>query len=371
MSILALAVASLLACAQSQISAESRPSRPAPTHAEPLPGIHVFSTAPYGDVGLDGNSIAIVGDDGILVFDSNGTPDAAQAVLSEIRKISRAPVRYLVHSHWHWDHWYGAEVYAREFPGLTLIAHEKTRELMAGPAIEFNRPGLERDLPAHIAAVEKAVADRRTGLGAADQKDAAALERHLAMDRWFLQQKRAVHPTLPNLTFRDRLTIHLGGRSVEVRHEERAITPGDAYLWLPAEKALVTGDLLIHPVTFALFCYPSGWIATLRKLEALRPEVVIPGHGATLRGSEHLALTRELLERELAAAREAKAAGEGQEPCKKRLLGDPEFCELRKKITGGDASVEATFELYLVDWFLSRAFAELEAPLDDGIPTER
>src|SRR5688572_1889274 len=110
----------------------------APKKTEVAPGIFVFSTPPYGDVGLDGNSIVIVSSDGVLVFDSNGTPAAAAAVLAEIRRITDRPVRYLVHSHWHWDHWYGAEVYKEAFPGVQIISHEKTRQMMMGPALEFN-----------------------------------------------------------------------------------------------------------------------------------------------------------------------------------------------------------------------------------------
>src|SRR5687768_2438402 len=80
-------------------------SRPAPKKIEIAPGVYVFMTAPYGAVGLDGNSIVVTSNDGVLVFDSNGTPAAAAAVLAEIRAITKQPVRYVVHSHWHWDHW--------------------------------------------------------------------------------------------------------------------------------------------------------------------------------------------------------------------------------------------------------------------------
>ena len=108
----------------------------------------------HGAYGLDGNSVVILGDDGVLVFDANGTPAAAESVLADIRRMTSAPVRYLVLSHWHWDHWYGAEAYASEFPGVVIVAHERTRALMAGPAIAFNKPGLDTQLPGHIAEVE-------------------------------------------------------------------------------------------------------------------------------------------------------------------------------------------------------------------------
>ena len=63
-------------------------NRPAPARTELAPGILLFQTPSYGDVGLDGNSIAVASRDGVLVFDTNGTPAAAAAVLAEIRAIT-------------------------------------------------------------------------------------------------------------------------------------------------------------------------------------------------------------------------------------------------------------------------------------------
>src|SRR3954466_10602842 len=107
-------------------------ARPAPQRIDVAKGVYLFVSQPYGDVGLDGNSIAIVGRDAVLVFDTNGTPASAASVLSEIRKITGTPVRYIVNSHWHWDHWYGTEVYKAAFPAAKVIAHEKTKAMMAG-----------------------------------------------------------------------------------------------------------------------------------------------------------------------------------------------------------------------------------------------
>jgi glyoxylase-like metal-dependent hydrolase (beta-lactamase superfamily II) len=129
-----------------------------PTRIEVAEGVHVFMTPPYGDVGLDGNSVVVLSKDGVLVFDTNGTPAAAEAVLNEIRKLTDKPVKYLVNSHWHWDHWYGTEVYRRAFPGVQVITHEKTRELMMGPALAFNQPGLDEQLPGYLDDLRKRVA---------------------------------------------------------------------------------------------------------------------------------------------------------------------------------------------------------------------
>ncbi|HEY7288858.1 MAG TPA: MBL fold metallo-hydrolase [Vicinamibacterales bacterium] len=86
-------------------------NRPTPVRTELAPGIFLFTTPGYGDVGLDGNSVVVLSNDGVLVFDSNGTPAASAAILTEIRRLTEQPVRYVVNSHWHWDHWYGTETY--------------------------------------------------------------------------------------------------------------------------------------------------------------------------------------------------------------------------------------------------------------------
>ena len=325
----------------------------APARTEVAPGVHLFVTPPYGDVGLDGNSIAIVGTDGVLVFDANGTPAAAEAVIAEIRKLTDRPVNWLVISHWHWDHWYGAEAYAAAFPGLAIVAHEKTAALMRGPAIEFNRPGLERDLPGYVAYLEAEVAK-------------GAANRHRLEDaRAFLKAKKSVKHTFPTVTFRDRMEIAIGGSTVEVRHEEPAVTPGDAYLWLPKERILASGDLLDHPITFALSCYPSGWIRTLEKLDSLDAATIVPGHGAAMRDETHLHATLDVL-REL--LKSGKAARErGLDPDAARAEIGPRIAALRDRVTGGDAALNAAFDVQMADWFLHRVWDECAGPLGDAI----
>ena len=362
-SVAALFVVAVACSSATAVRAAAPPANP--QHSEPVSGVHVFQTAPYGDVGLDGNSAAIVTSDGVLVFDANGTPAAARAVIAQIRKLTKQPVRYLVLSHWHWDHWYGAEVYAKEFPGLIIVAHERTRALMAGPAVEFNRPGLESQLPGHIRQVEDAAAKARSGLR---REEAAKHEAHAAEDRAFLEAKRSVSFTLPTLTFADSLTVYLGGREIQVRSPGRAITPGDAYLYLPGDRVLVTGDLLVNPITFALFCHPSGWIAALERLDAFDAAWIVPGHGAPMRSEKLLQDTHELLVRQRKLALALKAEGRSVEYAKKEVLLDAEVRRLREAIAGLDPSPQEMFNLYLVDWFVQRVYDEADGRLDDAIP---
>lgn len=339
----------VLACAISVSAQERR----APTRTEISPGIYVFSTPPYGDVGLDGNAIAITSRDGVLVFDSNGTPSAAAMVLSQIRSLTSQPVRYVVNSHWHWDHWYGTEAYLQAFPDLRVIAHEKTRELMRGPALEFNRPGLERDLPAYVANVERRAATDE------------ALKPVAAADRVFLEEKRNVHHVLPNMTFTDRLTIALGERHIEVLNEGRGVTPGDAIVYLPHEKVLLVGDLIVNPITFALGCYPSEWVQVLERIDRLDADVIVTGHGTPLRDKSLLHETLDVFRTLLREGRAAKERGLTADEAKEAIF--PMLHQTMVKITRDDAKLNGDFKVQMVDWYLHRVYDELDGALTDAI----
>ncbi len=92
-------------------------------------GIYQFVTAPDGYV-PNGNSVVIVNENDVLVFDTFTRPSTARTLLAEIRKITDKPVRYVVNSHHHPDHWSGNEVFAQAFPDLEIIASEESRQFM-------------------------------------------------------------------------------------------------------------------------------------------------------------------------------------------------------------------------------------------------
>lgn len=354
--VFSIALASLAA-------ASAAPPRPAPTMVTIADGIYLFQTAPYGDAGLDGNSIAIVSTDGVLVFDTNGTPAAAAAVLAEIRKLTSQPVRYVVNSHWHWDHWYGTAVYQTAFPDLRVVAHEATRRMMMGPALEFNKPGLDEQLPGYIKSLEGALAKAQATTPA--PANLPRITQALDDARYFLDQKRSVTHVFPNVTFSDRLTLHLGEREIQVLHYDRAVTPGDTFLYLPKERVLITGDLLVNPISFALSCYPTGWLTTLERMDALDAAVIVPGHGDPLRDKTLMHATMDVFRVLLREGKASKAKGLDPDQAREAIM--PGLSSLMTTIAGIDARRQAAFQSQLVDWYLHRVYDELNGPLTDAI----
>jgi glyoxylase-like metal-dependent hydrolase (beta-lactamase superfamily II) len=354
---LAAALACLLPLASSGQDART------PVRTELAPGVFLFSTPPYGDVGLDGNAIAILSNSGVLVFDSNGTPAAAAAVLAQIRTLTSQPVRYVVNSHWHWDHWYGTETYQRAFPDVRIVAHEKTRAMMMGPALDFNRPGVEQQLPGYIQSMEKRVATMEAANPPAPGLPAA--RRLLDEDRFFLQQKAGVRLAFPNLTYSHRLTIELGERRVELLNFGRAVTPGDTAVYLPNEKILLLGDLIVNPITFALSGYPTEWLHALEQVDAIDALTIVTGHGAPLHDKQLLHQTMDVFRVLLREGKAAKARGLDPDQAGAEIL--PGLHDLMVSITHDDARLADAFRVQLVDWYLHRVYDELNGPLSDAI----
>jgi glyoxylase-like metal-dependent hydrolase (beta-lactamase superfamily II) len=235
--------------------------------------------------------------------------------------------------------------------------------MMIGPAVDFNRPGLERDLPGYIDRLAEKVHAAEKAVPKPDDLD--ALRARLAVDRFFLEQKRNAHLVIPNVTYSERMTIDLGDREVEIRNGGRAVTPGDTYLYLPREKVLVTGDLLVNPISFALSCYPSEWLHVLEQLDGLDAVTIVPGHGAPLHDKSLLHTTMAVFRRLIDEGKAAKAKGLDPDQAQAAIM--PGLHDLMVAITGDDAALNGAFKVQLVDWFLHRVWDEADGKLTDAI----
>jgi glyoxylase-like metal-dependent hydrolase (beta-lactamase superfamily II) len=234
---------------------------------------------------------------------------------------------------------------------------------MMGPALEFNKPGLESQLPGDIKSLEADLAKAEAATPPPD--NLPRLRQALAEARFFLDQKTSVHHAIPNLTYDDRLTIYLGSREIQLLNFGRAVTPGDTLLYLPAEKILLTGDLIVNPITFALSGYPTEWLAALEKVDALDAKTLVTGHGDPLNDETLLHATMDVFRILLAQGKVMKAKGIGVDDARDAIM--PMLAQPMATITGGVAARENAFKIQLVDWYLHRVYEELDGPLSDAI----
>jgi cyclase len=239
-------------------------------HKDPIPGWP------------DGNTTVIIGDREVLVVDSCLESAAAKEDIAQIKQWTNKPVRYLLNTHWHPDHNGGNRDYMDAFPGVTIIAQTETRRMM-----DINGPNAAarwlKDITPVQADLHKRLDTGRMPDGTAlTEKGRASTAGLLAqLDAMSAQAHRFVYQG-PTLTFDSQMAIDLGNRMVEVKFLGRGNTGGDAIVYLPAVKILVTGDLLDHPVPFAYDGYPSEWIHTLERMSLLDATTIVPGHGEVL-----------------------------------------------------------------------------------------
>lgn len=196
-------------------------------------GVHAF-VQPDGGWCLN-NAGLVGGDDGRAVLvDTAATEARARRLREQVLRVTGTPPRTLVNTHFHGDHTFGNHL----FPEAVVVAHERTRSDMAAAGL-------------HLTSLWPDVC-------------------------W-----GDIELALPEVTFRDALTLHAGGVRVELLHlGPAAHTTNDTAVWLPGQRVLFTGDLVMSAVTpFCLMGSVSGSLDALERMRRLDPLVVVPGHG--------------------------------------------------------------------------------------------
>jgi cyclase len=169
---------------------------------------------------------------------------------------------------------------------------------------------------------------------------------------------------VPDATFDHELNVDLGNREVQLKHLGRGNTIGDAVAYLPKEKILIAGDLVDSPVPFLYGGFPIEQIETLKKMEELDFDRLVPGHGAVLKGKAFLKQETELIEAVVAAmTREigrtsVQSAKDRFEEIKKGVERDVDMQAWRQKFAGDDPS-DNFFEVFAWPGLIQAAHAEM------------
>jgi cyclase len=252
-----------------------------------------------------GNTTVVIGDRDVLVVDSCYLPSSAREDIAQIRQWTDKPVRYLLNTHWHADHTRGNGVYAEAFASLSIIAQTATRELIQGNYADHPENAVvvaERGREVYQRYLETGKTDDGTLLSDDDQKQVR--EVLAGIDRVSAEFKGLV-PRLPDLTFEKELDLDLGHREVEIKFLGRGNTAGDAVAFLPKERIVIAGDLVVHPGPYMGSGFPSEWSQTLEKMIAMNPLVVVPGHGEILHDTSYLSQVDELAKTVIAQVKAA------------------------------------------------------------------
>ncbi len=219
-----------------------------------------------------------------MVVDSSYLPSSAREDIAQIKTWADRPVTYLVNTHWHPDHVRGNFEYRKAFPSIAIVAQHETLNL----GRNYEGGNLERR-PTRLAAMSVQL---KSGKGPDGKRLSAAelaeLKETLAGSKKVSKELRDFHQELPDVTFDTELNVDLGGRQVQIRHSGTGDTLGDAWVYLPDERVLIAGDVLVSPVPYFFAGYPAGLLKTLRQLEPMDLAAIVPGHGSVLHDKTYL-----------------------------------------------------------------------------------
>jgi glyoxylase-like metal-dependent hydrolase (beta-lactamase superfamily II) len=309
-----------------------------------------------------GNTTVVIGARDVLVVDSCYLPSSARADIAQIRQWTGKPVRYVVNTHWHFDHNGGNASYLDAYPMAAVVAHTETRAMMAARVPSYVRRYVAEDsvFGKQRAELAKTVA---TGLGpsgnALTATENAEAAQNLALKERAAAEFRSFVFAPPTLTFDRELDIDLGDREVQLRFLGRGNTGGDVVAYLPAEKILVAGDLLDHPVPYAFGGYPTEWIRTLQAMAGLEVTTIVPGHGRVLAGKDHLRDVIDLLQA-VVAATNAAVGSKGSAATAEDVAGSIDLSAFRRRMAGTDKASQEFFDESVAS-LIRIVFAEVKA----------
>ena len=193
-------------------------------------------TITSGD-GIDSNTTFIITKEGVIVIDTRPTPAEARKVLAEIRKLTALPIVYTINTHYHGDHTFGNQVFKNS---KTIIAHKNV----------------------HNKLIESG-------------------QKHLSLFKTFgLPGIDEVEITPPNIIYEKEMEIWLGEYRLQLLYHGKGHTDGDTIIYIDQLRTVITGDLVLNKkIPYTADSYIDDWIDSLKYIELLKNETVIPGHG--------------------------------------------------------------------------------------------
>ncbi|MGH9672345.1 MAG: MBL fold metallo-hydrolase [Bryobacteraceae bacterium] len=275
---------------------------------------------------LNCNAVVFENSADLLIVDTHSKPSAVAALVRQIgTELTPKPVRYVVASHFHWDHSQGTPAFRRIAPRADIIATEATRQWMAAETA----PRLKTSLDS----LRKSLDTYKTSLGrASSPAEKAYWERMSRETSEYLSEMKAFQPELPNVTISADLILRDKAHDLHLSFRGRGHTAGDVVVWCPQKRVVATGDLLHSFAPYMGDCFPVEWPRTLLKVAELDFTRVAGGHGVAHQSKDRLYQMANYIEEVTEVVARGKRQGKNAEtlvkettPASLKSLADGEY----------------------------------------------
>lgn len=226
------------------------------------------------------NIAVIINAEDVLVVDSGLTPSAAQSAIAEIKKLTTKPVKFLVNTHWHGDHWQGNESFLKAYPGLDIVACEEGYKAIMRNGFLWVNQFYPKYLQMMVTDYQKMLETKKFGDGTAmTEDDLKNCKVGIELVKSDIEEIKNLKPRNATLTFKDKMVLRRGSREIQFHYLGIGNTTGDVVVYLPQEKVLIAGDLVVYPSPYESGSFCKEWVETSKQLQDFDFNYLIPGHG--------------------------------------------------------------------------------------------
>ncbi len=247
--------------------------------------VYVIRHKDAPDGNPQGNTSVIIGDKKIIVVDACYLPSSAREDIEFIKKLTGKPVDYLIITHWHADHQQGTPEYVKAFPDIKIIAHEETDKEIKG----FENKDVAR-YRQNLDSLKYQIKTRKGSDGKVLAAADLANMKELAAAQDSVEKELVNYvPAYPNITITSSMDLDIGDQVVKILYMAPVHTRGDLMLFLPQQKLLITGDVLVFPIPYFFGGgYPYSGVKVLEEINQMDVKTIVPGHGEVLNDKVYL-----------------------------------------------------------------------------------
>lgn len=320
--------------------------------------VYVFVTPGPAKDYVQGNSTVIIGTDGIFMVDSFADPFITEKALQQVKKISSKPISFLVNTHWHYDHVMGNYLVKKKFPNVKIIAHKFTSD-----QIDVQIPAYIKTWPGY-AKNNIHFLDSLIKVDASGKEDIFSdYESHVRYPETIKRAKDALSHLNNNfayvpcdISFSDSLDILFDNDKIRVFFAGDANTKGDAMVYIPSKKILITGDVVVSPVPYAFGSNHSSWMSVLNNISKLDVATYIPGHGEPMNNKAYILSLISLFEKLNAEVKNSLA----KEMSLRETVNDIQLADMESQFAGDDEEKKWAFKNYFLFPAIQSVYKELK-----------
>jgi len=259
------------------------------------------------------NAAIFVRSKDVVVVDAHSKPSAAAALIAQIkREVTPKPVRYVINSHFHWDHTQGNHAYRASGEKIDFIATSATKQLMSDMAMARMKASIDA-VPVQIDAMEGQAAKANS----AEEK--AFCAEQIRQLKAYQAEMKDYAPELPTITFDKSYVLNDTAFDLHLDFHGRAHTAGDVFAFCPQRRAIATGDASHGWLPFIGDGFPKFWPRTIDEVAKADFKYVLGGHGPLQSDRTVMMNQRNYIEELAEKVEQAKQAGQSLAEMQKRI----------------------------------------------------